>query len=219
MPRIAIDYSRTVIYKFVCKDLNIKDVYVGHTTNFTKRKTQHKNKCNDENNRSYNVKVYRRIRENGGWNNWEMIEIEKFPCQDQNEAIARERHWYELNNSTLNTSKPNRTKAEYRTDNIEQMRLKDKTYRDANKDIIKTKHKIYYDANKEFILQQVKEHYIANKEQYLTNKKLYYEKKKEEIAEKRSEKFDCECGPCVRKFDYPRHLKSKKHLNFINSKN
>ena len=44
MPRKEIDYSKTVIYKIVCNDLNVKDVYVGHTTDFTKRKATHKSK-------------------------------------------------------------------------------------------------------------------------------------------------------------------------------
>ena len=38
MPRKNCDYSRTVIYKIVCNDLNITDCYVGHTTEFTKEK-------------------------------------------------------------------------------------------------------------------------------------------------------------------------------------
>ena len=42
MPRLAVDYLNTIIYKIVCKDLSISDVYVGQTTNFTKRKSQHK---------------------------------------------------------------------------------------------------------------------------------------------------------------------------------
>ena len=38
MPKKNIDYSKTIIYKIVCNDLNIIDVYVGQTTNFTKKK-------------------------------------------------------------------------------------------------------------------------------------------------------------------------------------
>ena len=38
MPKENIDYSKTIIYKIVCKDINIKDCYVGSTTNFTNRK-------------------------------------------------------------------------------------------------------------------------------------------------------------------------------------
>ena len=39
MPRKAIDYSRTIIYKIVCNDLNVEECYVGSTTDFSKRKS------------------------------------------------------------------------------------------------------------------------------------------------------------------------------------
>ena len=42
MPRKPIDYSNTHFYKIVCKDLGIKELYVGHTTNFKNRKLDHK---------------------------------------------------------------------------------------------------------------------------------------------------------------------------------
>ena len=32
MPRKEIDYTKTNFYKIVCKDLSVKDCYVGHTT-------------------------------------------------------------------------------------------------------------------------------------------------------------------------------------------
>jgi hypothetical protein len=38
MPKTTIDYSKTVIYKIVCNDLDVKDIYIGSTTEFTKRK-------------------------------------------------------------------------------------------------------------------------------------------------------------------------------------
>ena len=38
MPRNPIDYQKVIIYKLVCNDLTIKDLYVGHTTNFINRK-------------------------------------------------------------------------------------------------------------------------------------------------------------------------------------
>lgn len=116
MPKKPIDYSKTIIYKIVCNDLNIKDVYVGHTTEFTKRKCKHKYCCLNKNNSKYNYKVYQIIREHGGWNNWEMIEIEKYPCVDENEAKARENYYYDLLNSKLNTITPlmrEATRAEY----------------------------------------------------------------------------------------------------------
>ena len=38
MPHKEVDDSKTHFYKIVCKDLSIKDCYVGHTTNFKNRK-------------------------------------------------------------------------------------------------------------------------------------------------------------------------------------
>ena len=103
MPKKNMDYSKTIIYKIVSNDLNINDVYVGHTTNFIKRKAHHKSHCNNINSKKHNLKVYKTIRENGNWDNWNMVEIEKYPCNDSNEACARERYYYELLNAKLNT--------------------------------------------------------------------------------------------------------------------
>ncbi len=102
----SINYSKTIIYKIVCKDLNITEGYVGHTTNFIKRKNKHKNNCLKHFYEKHNCKIYQFIRENGNWENWDMIEIEKYPCNDANEARARERYWYEILNSKLNSVKP-----------------------------------------------------------------------------------------------------------------
>ena len=123
MPRKEIDYSKTVIYKIVCNDLNVKDVYVGHTTDFTKRKASHKYTTKYQSQKNHNLYLYKKIRENGNWQNWSMIEIEKFPCNDRNEACTRERHFYELLNANLNMVCPILTIEEieeYKKDYIEQ---------------------------------------------------------------------------------------------------
>ena len=103
MPKDNIDYSETIIYKIYCKDESIKDVYVGHTTNFPVRKYQHKNTCNNDKN---DLKIYKIIRENGGWNNWNMVEITKYNCKDSTEAKIKEQYHYELLNSSLNSCPP-----------------------------------------------------------------------------------------------------------------
>ena len=84
MPKEIIDYSRTIIYKIVCNDLNVKHTYVGHTTNFIKRKQQHKKRCINPDNQKYHLKVYQIMRENGGWESFSMIEIEKYNFNDNN---------------------------------------------------------------------------------------------------------------------------------------
>ena len=69
----VVNYSKTVIYKIICNDNYIKDVYVGHTVDLTRRRYEHKCSCINEKRKSYNYKLYKFIRENGGWNNWTMI--------------------------------------------------------------------------------------------------------------------------------------------------
>ena len=104
MPRLATDYSKTIIYKIICKDKKITDFYVGHTTDFNNRKHVHKH--DSKNNEKNKKKIYVIINNNGGWENWDMIEIEKYNCVDSNEARAREKYWEDKLQPTLNTSTP-----------------------------------------------------------------------------------------------------------------
>ena len=113
MPRKAVDYSKTVMYKFVCNDLNVTDVYAGHTTQFVKRKNSHKFSCTNANSPLYDLKIYQIIRANGGWADWSMIEIEKYPCNDGNEARFRERYWFEQLGAKMNTQVPNQSHDDY----------------------------------------------------------------------------------------------------------
>ena len=92
MPLKNINYNNTIIYKLVCNDVNIKDCYVGHTTDYACRKQMHKSDCNNENGKSYNFNVYRFIQDTGGWNNWDMIVKEKYNCSNSLEAKQKERY-------------------------------------------------------------------------------------------------------------------------------
>ncbi len=58
------------IYKLVCDDCDF--IYVGSTRSITDRKYQHK-----KNSKTSEYKVYRIIREYGGWENWRMVIIEE----------------------------------------------------------------------------------------------------------------------------------------------
>ena len=106
MPKIPKDYSRNVIYKLVNKeDYDNANIYIGSTTNFTKRKCEHKSDCMNKTGVKYNQKIYHFIRDNGGWDEWNMLEVEKYPCTDNNEAKSREEHWRIHFNAGLNTKK------------------------------------------------------------------------------------------------------------------
>jgi hypothetical protein len=122
MPRKIIDYSKTVMYKIVSNDLNIRECYVGSTTEFTKRKWSHKSSCTNANSKKYNFKVYKFIRDNGDWHNWSMVLIEMFPCTNHLESLQRERYWCENLNASLNSLVPSRTNKEYTLDHKEQIK-------------------------------------------------------------------------------------------------
>jgi hypothetical protein len=148
MPKKAMDYSKNLIYKIVSNDLDVKDLYVGHTTNFKQRKAKHKSDCNNESSEKYNYKIYQFIRNNGGWSNWSMVLIENYPCDNELEAIARERYWYELLNGNLNSNYPNRSVKEYYNDNKDKRKEQMKQYDKNNKDKRKQYQKQYREKQK-----------------------------------------------------------------------
>ena len=65
--KMSIDYTTACIYKICCKDLSVKEVYVGSTTNLIQRRGCHKSCCTNQKGKAYNFPVYQFIRENGGW--------------------------------------------------------------------------------------------------------------------------------------------------------
>jgi hypothetical protein len=100
MPKVEIDYSNTIVYKIACKDPLIKYVYVGHTTNFVQRKYSHKQTCNNVKSPGYNVKLYKTIRANGNWSNWDMSIVQSYNCKDHSEAMQKEQEHFNALNDT-----------------------------------------------------------------------------------------------------------------------
>jgi hypothetical protein len=182
MPRKPIDYSNTTIYKLCCNDTEITDVYVGHTTDFTRRKYEHKQSCNNETSKGYNFYVYQFIRDNGGWINWSMIEIEKIYCIDSNDALKNERKYIELLGATLNKILPTRTKTEWTETNKDHIKEYQEQYRESNKERLNEYNKEYRESNKERLKQyreqnkeHIKEYQEANKERIKEYQKKYRE--------------------------------------------
>jgi len=135
-------YQNSIIYKLChCNDLENKNIYVGSTTNFRHRKNQHKNRCINKKDKKYNSPVYKFIRDNGGWQEWHMLPIEVYPCNDKKELEIRERYHIELLKSKLNKYIPNRTKKEHYQDNKEKKIEEQKKYNEANKEILSEKRK------------------------------------------------------------------------------
>jgi hypothetical protein len=91
-------YCKTVIYRIFCKDTNITDCYIGRTINFNSRKAGHKLSS-----RKSQLKVYRKIRECGGWNNWNMEIVNIFICKNKDEKKIKEQQYINYFKPTLNS--------------------------------------------------------------------------------------------------------------------
>lgn len=167
------------IYKLAIKDGSLDDCYIGSTSCIKVRKSQHKYSCNNENVKDHNYYVYQFIRDNGGFDNWQIYPLEKVTFEDKIELIKKEREYIEKIKPSLNKVIPTRTKKEYREDNHDKISQKKKEYHEANRDKL------------------------------LEKKKEYRENNKEEINIKRKEQEDCpQCGKTMRKDSIKRHIRS-----------
>jgi len=169
-------------YQIVPKDKSINLKYNGQTTNFERRKSQHTSICVNPNVQAYNHKLYQTIREQGGFDNFEFVILEKHLVNDISEARIRERHWYDLLESNMNSILPIRCYQD--NDKIEKQRIEYK----------KEYSKIY-------------------RQTYSKT-----EKSKQHEKEIRKIKITCNCGSIIRTDNVIRHQKSKKHIDFMNSK-
>jgi hypothetical protein len=168
MAKLKTDYSKTIIYKLVHKnDFNNENIYVGSTTDFARRKYYHSWNCCNEKSKHHHFKVYQIINANGGWSEWNMVQLQKYPCSDKREAESQEEFWRSLLNAGLNTNRAFRTLQE---------KIEDQ---------------------KEYI----KEYRIQNRT---------------EIYKKQNEKCECGCGGKFTKANKQQHLKTKKHIAYIN---
>ena len=217
MPRVPINYDETCIYKLISKDPDITETYIGHTTNMIKRKQGHKYSCNDINGDRYHLNVYEYIRANGGWDNFNMILLERFSCKDQYEASAKEQEYITKLHSTLNSRSASRTDKEYREQNRDTIREKANLFYEKNKEILNKQKRNNRQQNKVLVNEKDKQYYELNKVVITKNQKIYYEQNKDEISEKRKETIVCECGSVCRKDSISRHIKTKYHQQFIES--
>lgn len=202
MPRKVIDYSKGLIYKIVCKNLEVKDLYVGSTTDLCRRKSEHKKNCIHNYSEHYNLFVYQFIREHGEWQNWDVILVELFPCQTKAQLLARERHHIERLGATLNQYIPTRTPEEYREENSEAIAERTKQYR------IK---------NHEQLAAHDKQRYQEQREEKINWQKQYYIDHKEEIRAKQKMQVECECGSKYVAGTKARHFATMRHLKYLQS--
>ena len=191
-----VNYQNSIIYKLCCKNLDVTDIYIGSTTCFKARKRNHKCVCNNEKSKSYNCKLYKFIRENDGFENWNMIQIKTVSCNSKRELEAEERICIEELKPSLNCQIPTRTLKEYISDNKEHI----KQYYIDNKEHIKEYYKQYNVDNADKLKEYYTQYNIDNKEK---RKKYNIDNK-----EKRK-KYNIDNKEKKKEYDKQRYLKKK----------
>ena len=193
MSKEITDYSNTIIYKIHCKDSSISDIYVGHTTNFFQRKYSHKIACRNLKN---NLKIYEIIRNNGGWENWDMVEIAKYCCKNAKEARIKEQYHFEESQASLNSIPPYVDKTKYFCSICNLQYYGPSQY---NKHVLSNKHIKKMDLN-------------LNTDNTIMNNTG---------DAKKEFKFTCDlCDfKCYKQSNYLRHIETTKHVQAVNDNN
>lgn len=105
--------NRKVIYRIFPKSDAIEqsNCYIGSSSNFTNRKSVHKLRCNNVNNKYHNYYIYKFIRENGGWDNFDFEILKELNLniedkkQLQKELLKEEYKYMNIYNPKLNRRK------------------------------------------------------------------------------------------------------------------
>ncbi len=120
--------------------------------------------------------------------NYKIELVENFPCNTKRELLDRE-GYYIKNNTCINKVVIGRTKKE-----------SNRVYRLKNKDAIK-KQSIDYRKN--------------NRDKLNEKQRIYMNNNKELIKKKKKRLIICDCGNVIQNCVYYKHIKSKKHNNYI----
>ena len=200
---MPINYQNGKIYKLVN---NVDDeFYVGSTCNtLRQRKDGHKRAAKRE--RDNKTRVYQHIIL-VGWDVFEIILLESYPCNNVDELHARERYWIELLKPKLNMCIPTRTNKEWVQDNKEILTKKKKQNYQDNRAAILQQKKEYHQKNRDVILKKINNYYHNSKER----RKEDIVKKNKKYREKNNGLVECDCGATIQKIRISRHYESKKH--------
>jgi len=208
------DYSQSIIYFIRHKINNELPFYIGSAYDFEYRQGNHISKCNNITDRDHNLQVYKFIRQNGGWDEWEMIIHEKYPLyletneENQLALEIREQYWidfYDNINNGLNTIRAHR-EAEIKK---EQQKKGRKKYRQSEKGKAKNAEWNQTEKAKEADKRRSKE-----RNEKIRNDTELLDKKRKQSCESAAKPWTCIiCNITIRKSSKCKHLKSQPHLD------
>ena len=134
-------YMIYIIYKISIGD----ECYIGSTKDLKQRQAAHKNCCNDESSKKYNFKLYKHIRDHGGFDKCDITPVEEYECETKRAAECREEYWRREYKATLNMKQAFTTqeeaiqqKKDWRATNKEHIQEYQKNWEQNNLELIQT---------------------------------------------------------------------------------
>ena len=183
MPRTQ-DFTNSTIYHI--RNIETKNViYVGSTTNFPQRKRQHKHRYNDTNSVKSNIPLYTFMRDNGGFDCFEIVPKSHLSLNNKIELIIAEQEEIDKHSNLLNCKKSYQNDDERKLYKKEYMKEYNPVYSKEHKENKKMYDKIYNQIN--------------------------YDKIREKKKQYSQQIVVCECGCKISQGNLSHHRKTKKH--------
>jgi len=146
------DFTNSVIYHIRHMESN-EVVYVGSTTQFPQRKATHKHNCNNEERKCFTSPIYCHIRDNGGYDCFEIIPIKSLKLENKTELLIAEQEEIDKHRNLVNRKKAHMTIEEVRIYHNEKSK---KSYQEHKAEINKQQ-KQYREEHKENINEKKNE--------------------------------------------------------------
>jgi len=209
-----------IVYSITCVETG--EIYVGSTAgSINQRMAGHECNCNryDRGEKISNCSAFNIIRRG----NYKVRVLEHIEFNHKYELHQRERHFIAELGAINVMRRPNVTKDEIKQKNKELSQNesakkskseRDKAYREKHREELLAKKREYHQNNKEAIAEKSKAYREANAEAIKEKKKAEYLKAKENGL---CEIITCECGGTFTHRSKARHLKTKKHQDFLNN--
>jgi hypothetical protein len=168
-------------------------------------------------------------------NNFTDCRIVLIEITTKENRLVRERYWIEhYVDRAVNCQIPGRTKKQYYQQHADEYKEYNRDYYQQHIDELKEKQKEYYqqhadeykEYNRDYYQQHIDElkekqkgYYQQHAAEYKKYNRDYYQQHIDEIKERnkeyRSTKITCACGATIRTDSKSKHLRSKKHQDYL----
>ena len=207
------NYANSKLYKIWSPSTEL--VYYGSTTqNLTARIRGHRNKyATWERDKGQDFVSSYAILE---FKDYKIELVKLCPCKNR-EELHKEEGALIRSNDCVNMLMPGRTREEWVKLNKDKLKAYHKTWNEFNKVEQDKKKAIYRVENKDAINKRRSELYKANPEPMKTYQAGYRAENQDKIKARKNTPNDCSCGGTFNQDNKARHLRSKKHVDFLAS--